>query len=132
MKHERYIINEEEIALLERYEGTMSGSKDPQRYDGIPAQDLTVLCRMKDRSNDMFYRRYHAAMEVIDLIAEHVGIDPENTSLWLYAPDVDDTSPIVKKIEEWFSHSGDKAKLKRRIQELEQENSVLRSLIQKS
>ena len=131
MKNERYIINEEEIALLERYEGTTSIKKDPQRYDGFPAEDLARFCRMKDKSNDMFFRRYHAAMEVIDLIAKYVGIDPENASFWLYTPDADGTSPITKRIEEWFSRSGEKAKLKRRIQELEQENSVLRSLIQK-
>lgn len=33
--------------------------------------------------------------------------------------------------EEWISRSGEKAQLKRRVQELEQENALLRSLIQK-
>lgn len=33
------------------------------------------------------------------------------------------------RIENWLSRSGEKAQLKRRIQELESENAVLRSLI---
>ena len=86
---------------------------------------------MKDRSNDIFFRRCKAAQEVIDIMAEQVGIDPENTGFWLYAPDIDGTSPIVKRMEDWLSRSGEKAKLKRKLQELEQENALLRSLIQK-
>ena len=31
-KHERYIINEEEIALLERMEGIASGRKSREEY----------------------------------------------------------------------------------------------------
>ena len=83
MKHERYIINEEELELLNRYEGTMAQRKDPYRYDTFPKDSLISFCRMKDKSNDMFFRRYQ------------------------------------------------KAKIKRRLQELEQENAILRSLIQK-
>ena len=131
MKHERYIINEQEIELLNRYEGTMAQRKDPHRYDTFSKDTLLEFCRMKDRSNDMFFRRSQAAREVIDLIAKQVGIDPENTSFWLYAPDLDGTTPITKRIEEWFSRSGEKAQLKRRLQELEQENQLLRSLLQK-
>lgn len=131
MKHERYIINEEEIELLDRYEGTMSQSKDPHRYDTFPAETLAEFCRMKDKSNDLFFRRAEAAKEVIDLVAKKVGIDPDNTSLWLYAPNADGSTPILDRIEEWFNRSGEKAQLKRRLQELEQENNLLRSLIQK-
>ena len=128
---ERYIINEKEIELLKRYEGIMSQNNDPYRYSTFTKETLEQFCRMKDRSNDLFYKRFQAARDVIDLIAEKIGIDPENTSFWLYAPDYDGTTPIIKRIEEWFSRSGEKAKLKRRIQELEQENELLRSLIQK-
>lgn len=131
MKHERYIICDEEVELLDKYEGTMSQTKDPHRYDTFSKETLADFCRMKDRSNDMFFRRYKAAQEVIDLIAEQVGIDPENTGFWLYAPDIDGTSPIVKRMEDWLGRSGEKAKLKRKLQELEQENALLRSLIQK-
>lgn len=131
MKHERYIINEEEIALLDRYEGTMSQDKDPYRYDTFSKETLAGFCRMKDRSNDMFFKRYQAAREVIDLIARQVGIDPENTAFWLYSPEADGSSPIVSRIGEWVSRSGEKAQLKKRLQELKQENALLRSLIQK-
>lgn len=54
MKHERYIINDAEIALLEKYEGTLSQTKDPHRYDTFDKKTLAALCRLKDRSNDMF------------------------------------------------------------------------------
>lgn len=131
MKHERYIIDEREIELLDKYEGTMAQRKDPYRYDTFSKDTLISFCRMKDRSNDMFFRRYQAAREVIDIIARKVGIDPEDTSFWLYAPSEDGKTPIVNRIEEWFSRSGEKAKIKRRLQELEQENAILRSLIQK-
>ena len=127
----RFCASEEELELLERYKGTVHDLSDPSRYDNFSADSLAMFCRMKDRSNDIFMRRCAAAREVIDIIAEQVGINPNKTSFWLYAPDADGSTPIVKRIEEWVSRSGEKAVLKKRIQELEQENSVLRSLIQK-
>ncbi len=131
MAHNRYIVDEREIDLLDRYEGTMSQRKDPHRYDTFDKETLVTLCKMKDRSNDLFLKRYQAAQEVIDIIAKQVGINPDNTGYWLYAPDCDGSSPILRRIEEWISRSGEKAQLKRRVQELEQENALLRSLIQK-
>lgn len=131
MKNERYIINDAEIALLDKYEGTMSQTKDPHRYNTFDKETLAALCKMKDRSNDMFFKRYQAAQEVIDIIAKQVGINPDNTGYWLYAPDCDGSSPILRRIEEWISRSGEKAQLKRRVQELEQENAILRTLIHK-
>lgn len=129
MKKERYIIDEREVELLERYEGTMAQKNDPYRYDTFNKETLADFCKIKDRSNDIYYKRFQAAREVIDLIAKQVGINPENTSYWLYALEVDGTTPIVKRMEEWFSRRGEKAQLKRRLQELEQENSYLKSLI---
>lgn len=131
MKYERYIINNAEIALLDKYEGTMSQTKDPHRYNTFDKETLAALCKMKDRSNDMFFKRYQAAQKVIDIIAKQVGINPDNTGYWLYAPDCDGSSPILRRIEEWISRSGEKAQLKRRVQELEQENAILRTLIHK-
>lgn len=130
-QHERYIIDEREVELLDKYEGTMSQRKDPCRYDTFSKESLAGFCRMKDRSNDLFFKRYQAAREVIDIIAREVGIDPDKTGLWIYAPDEDGGSPILNRIKEWVSRSGEKAQLKKRLQELEQENAVLRSLIQK-
>ena len=131
MKHERYIINDEEIELLERYEGTMNQREDPYRYDTFSAETLASFCLMKDRSNDIYFRRYQAAKDVIDLIAERVNINPNDTGFWLYAPDYDDSSPILRKIDEYLSRSGEKVKLKKRIDELEKENAMLISLLKK-
>ena len=52
MKHERYIINDAEIALLDKYEGTVSQTKDPHRYNTFDKESLAAFCKMKDRSND--------------------------------------------------------------------------------
>lgn len=116
---------------LEQYPGLEYDWKDPARYDGFPAESLAMFCRMKDKSNDIFLKRAAAAQAVIDQLARIVGIDPENTGLWLYAPDCDGSSPIARKLEEYISRAGDKAKLKKRLDELENENSVLRSLLRK-
>ena len=131
MRHERYIIDEQEIELLEKYEEITCRSKDPNRYDGFDRDVLAEFCRMKDRSNDIYFKRTQAARDVIDMIAKLVGIDPEDTALWLYATDSDGSSPILNRIGEWISRSGDKAQLKKRVQELEAENALLRSLIRK-
>lgn len=126
-----YIIDENEAEVLDRYEGTLAQKKDPHRYDTLPKEDLAMLCRIKDKSNDLFVRRYEAARAVIDIILRQVGIDPDTTGGSLYYPNLDGSSDIAQRIEEWVSRSGDKAVLKKRVQELEQENLILRSLLQK-
>lgn len=72
-----------------------------------------------------------AARAVIDIISRQVGIDPDTSGLSLYYPDFDGSSAIARRIEEWVSRSGEKAVLKKRVRELEQENLTLRSLLQK-
>lgn len=126
-----YIIDENEAEVLDRYEGTLAQKKDPHRYDTLPKEDLATLCRIKDKSNDLFVRRYEAARAVIDIISRQVGIDPDTTGESLYYPNLDGSSVIARRIEEWVSRSGDKAALKKRVQELEQENLTLLSLILK-
>lgn len=126
-----YTIDENEAEVLARYEGTLAQKKDPHRYDTLPKEDLAMLCRIKDKSNDLFVRRYEAARAVIDIISRQVGIDPDTTGGSLYYPKLDGSSDIAQRIEEWVSRSGDKAILKKRVQELEQENLMLRSLILK-
>jgi hypothetical protein len=86
------------------------------------------LCKLKDKTLALFDRRWHSAMEVIDLIARRIGIDPETSGLYLYGL-IDGESPLAGKIDEYFDRSGDKVKLKRAIDDLERENAVLRSLI---
>lgn len=107
-----YIIDENEAEVLDRYEGTLAQKKDPHRYDTLPKEDLTMLCRIKDKSNDLFVRRYEAARAVIDIISRQVGIDPDTTGGSLYYPNLDGSSDIAQRIEEWVSRSGDKAVLK--------------------
>ena len=124
-----YIIDEREAEILDRYEGILAQKKDPHRYDALPKDALVVLCHVKDKSNDLFVRRYEAARAVIDTIARQVGIDPDTSGLSLYYPDLNGSSVIARRIEEWVSSSGDKAMLKKRVRELEQENLTLRSLI---
>lgn len=123
------ITSEDDIAKLERMEGIEA--KKPEEYMACSKEGLAQLCCLKDRSNDIYLKRYHAAREVIDMLARRVGIDPEKTGYWLYGPNADGSSPILAKMDEYFSRSGDKAKLKKRIDELEKENAVLRSLLTK-
>ena len=130
MNKEKYIVTDEELALLERYDGIIRQKKDPYRFDSFNKDSLTTFLVMSERTSDMFQKRYAAAKDVIDMIANHVGIDPDSCGFWLYAPDTDGSSPIIRRIEEWFSRSGEKAKIKRRLQELEEENAFLKSLIQ--
>lgn len=116
---------------LARYPGYICGLEDPCRYDNFPAASLALFCRMKDKSNSIFTRRLEAAQAVIDLLARKVGIDPDDCGLSLYYLDWNNESPIARKMDEYFNHSGEKSQLKKRIDELEQENRVLRSLLQK-
>lgn len=115
---------------LEQYPGLSFDWRDPSRYDGFPAEILAMFCRMKDQGNDMFLKRTAAAQKVIDQLARMVGIAPEKCGLCLYVPDPDGSSAIARKLEDYLSRAGDKANLKRRLDELENENRVLRSLIQ--
>lgn len=117
----------QEIDLLEGYPSEIE-LRNPDRYDFL-GQSAATICKVKDRSILLFEKRYRAAREVIDIIAKRIGIDPADTCYWLYAPDVDGSSPIVRLMDEYFDRSGDKVKLKKRIKELEDENSLLRSLI---
>lgn len=125
------IITQEELDLLRKYDGI---KHNLDKYADLPKDALVQLCALKDKNNDLFTRRYNAACRVIDLVAQKVGFDADSCGLWLYYPDESeggDDSPICRRIEEWLSRSGEKAQLKRRVQELEQENRVLRSLFGK-
>lgn len=123
------MTNEEK--LLERYQSDFE--HEDGYYDGknISSEGYATICRMKDRTNALLDRRVQAAKEVIDLIAKRIGIDPQDTCYFLYAPDYDGSSPLLRKIDEYLSRGGDKVKMKKRIDELENENQVLRSLIGK-
>lgn len=96
-------VSPQELELLAGYPSEIE-QRDLTRYDYL-GQDAAVLCRMKDRTIVLFDKRYQAARKVIDLVAKRIGIDPEDTSYWLYAPDLDGSSPIVAQMDEFFSRS---------------------------
>ncbi len=127
---EKDMANEEKL-LLERYQSEFEHEADYYDEKNISPEGYARICRMKDHSNAMLDRRWQAAKEVIDLVAKRVGINPQDTGYYLYAPDYDDSSPLLRKIDEYFSRGGDKLKMKKRIDELENENQVLRKLIGK-
>ena len=90
--------------------------------------DYRDLLKLKDRSTALYDKRYQAAIAVIDLIAERIGL--QDKGHYLYAP-LNGSSPLVEKLDDYLDRSGDKVKMKRRIDELETENAVLRSLVGK-
>ena len=106
-------------------------------YDGMKETELTSfaqMARFKDRSIALFDRRWQAACEVIDIIATKIGIDINEYGRCIYGVYWDHktgiaTSPLGDRIDEWFSKSGDKVKLKKRISELEKENELLRRML---
>lgn len=120
-----------EEQILSRY--TSALEHEDGYYEGkeITPEGWASICRLKDKNNALFDKRWQAAKGVIDIISARVGIDPDDTGYYLYSPDYNGSSPIVAKMDEYFSRSGDKVKLKKRIDELEEENRVLRSLLRK-
>lgn len=129
MSIEPATTTQQELDLLAGYSSEFE-QRDPARYDYLGLSAATLL-RMKDVTMALFDKRYRAARDVIDIIARKIGINPEDTSYWLYAPDLDESSPLVDNLDYYLNHSGDKVLLKRRIKELEAENAVLRSLVVK-
>lgn len=120
-----------EKTVLGGYTSEFERGEDYYEGQQISPEGWAGICRLKDKNNALLDKRVQAARAVIDLVAGKIGIDPEDTGYYLYAPNSDNSSPIVEKMDEFFSRSGDKVKLKKRIDELEAENSVLRSLLRK-
>lgn len=124
------------IEAIEKIEEALTEATDAEQYEKLPQKALAILCRMKDAGIKRERTRTKAAKDVIDTIAKKVGIDPESCGINLYVPYYTDdegetVSDVGRKLDELLERSGDKAQLKRRTQELENENRVLRSLIQK-
>lgn len=120
------MVTPEELAVIAP--ATMESVRD---FSLRSRDDLETFCRIHKRTQEILQNRIDAARAVVDIVAKTVGIDPEDTSFDLYWPNTEGTSPIADKIEEFISRGGDKARLKRRVDELEKENAVLRSLLQK-
>jgi hypothetical protein len=88
--------------------------------------DYREMLRFKDRNTALYDVRWQTAKAVIDLMAETIGANLKGELL--YGLDYDERSPLVDKLVDYFDRSGDKVKMKKRIDELENENRVLRSL----
>lgn len=87
--------------------------------------------KLHENTRKLFEKRCREREAVIDKIAEYLELPPEICGINLYELLPDDKSPIIDKIESFINNSGDKAKLKRRISELENENQVLNSILKK-
>jgi len=99
---------------------------DYNGFDKMSKDQLEGYAVLAKKSNVMFLRQIAECKEVIDLIAEE--LDLTDKGHYIYGT-YDSASPIVGKIREYISRGGDKAKLKKRVDELERENETLRSLI---
>lgn len=99
-----------------------------QKIEMPTVGDYREMLKFKDGSTALYDKRYQAAIAVIDLIADRLDLQDKGHSL--YAP-LNGSSPLVEKLDDYFDRSGDKVKLKKRIDELETENAVLRSLVGK-
>jgi len=116
---------------IRRYHSEFDRPDGYYEKDGV---DWKEAAKLKDRCSALYDKRWQAACEVIDIIADVVGLDAEKTGRYIYIPTWDSEtetagSPLADKIGEWLDRGGDKAALKKRVGELENENAVLRSLI---
>lgn len=112
-------------------------NRPPEYYDALRGKTYTGdeyagLAKLKDNGLALYDRRWQSAKAVIDLVAKEIDIDPEKTPHLLYGLYQDKgefSSPLVDKMRTWFDKSGDKAKLKKRVAELEAQLDALRSAL---
>lgn len=105
---------------------------DRYRNRTYTGKEFAEMCIMKDRLIALYDKRWQSARAVIDLIAAELEIDPENCGLNLYAlkqVNGEFESPLVNEMRGWFDKSGDKAKLKKRIKELEAQIEALKAVL---
>lgn len=105
---------------------------DRYRNKTYTGDEFAEMCIMKDRLIALYDKRWQSARAVIDLIAKELNIDPEKTDRYLYAlvqVNGEFESPLVNEMRGWFDKSGDKAKLKKRIKELEAQVEALRAVL---
>jgi hypothetical protein len=93
---------------------------------------VRAMLRLKDNMTARFWKQWMTAKKLIDGIIDFAGIETKGNRDDLdpiYWPYADGGSELLEKLQSWFDRSGDKVRLKKRISELEQENSILRSLV---
>lgn len=100
---------------------------EDDNYDNFSAEALAGFCKIKDATLRQYARRIVGAYDVIDLIAEYIGIVDKDVPLYEIYPD--GSTLLLTEIKKHTNNGGDKIKLKKRVAELEKENAILRSLI---
>lgn len=125
----------ETIEITESVKESYEVTKEPSEFENFREKyadktnkQLVQMLFSKTRLCKIFIQRWENAKEVIDLVAEQ--IDMTESGRYIYST-LDGKSCLVDKLQEYFSRSGEKVKLKKRLDELEKENAVLRSLIGK-
>lgn len=108
----------------------MEKIKDTQAdiYNGISAENLAILCRIKDKTINNLSVRLSQTRNVIKSIAKRVGINTDKERYSLYNLGVDGSHEVISIIDEYMEQS-ESAQLKKRIKELESENRTLRNMI---
>jgi 3-oxoacyl-ACP reductase-like protein len=111
---------------------TSDFDRPKEHYDScvkeLSGEQWRDLCVFKDKNTALFDKRWQSAKAVIDIVACRIGIPPLETGHFLYSL-IHGRSPLADKLDDYFDHSGDKAKLKKRIGELEAEVKALGSII---
>lgn len=103
--------------------------REDDNYDNFCTEALVRFCIMKDKTLRQYAKKIVEAYDVIDLVAEYIGIVDKGLSL--YEVYDDGTTPLLTEIKKYLNNGGDKIKLKKRVAELENENMVLKSLVNK-
>lgn len=123
-------VTPEELELLNAIRGAKECTRTrdaAKEYEQLSKGTLALCCALKDYNLAQRDRRLASARAVIDDVAEVIDWHDNGTSI--YYMDYDDRSALGRKIAEWADKSGEKVKLKRRVQELESENAILRSVL---
>lgn len=105
-----------------------NNDKNSDIYNNISAENLAVLCRIKDKTINHLSVRLNQARNVIKSIAKRVGINTDKEHYSLYNLGVDGSHEVISIIDEYMKQS-ESAQLKKRIKELEGENRTLRNMI---
>ena len=99
-----------------------------QKYMRLDKENLSASLVLKDQLNSKLKEQVAEREAVIDAIAEYLGLQDKGL---VFYNGLSGKNRLLDEIKDYLSKRGDKVKLKKRIAELENENSVLRTLIQK-
>jgi 3-oxoacyl-ACP reductase-like protein len=127
-----YVVDESGIRIPHSDFDRPSTYYDKLRDRTYTGDEYANMCSFKDKNTALFDKRWQSAKAVIDMIATEVNINPETCGLYLYAlvqKQGEFESPLVEEMRKWFDKSGDKAKLKKQIKDLETQIDALRAVL---